>query len=228
MDLKTELFDLLRQKGAVLVGAGDISEVTPEPGLTVGVSVALPLPRTVVEDLKTAPTLEYQRMYHQLNGELNAIVTAGADFLRQRGYRAQALTTDYVKQDEAWRSPLPHKSVAVRCGIGWIGRSGLLVTEGYGGAVRLSSLITDAPLASDGMVPSHCGGCRRCADACPAGAIHGVDWYPGIPREQVFDRESCMAMQLRRMKEATGVEADLCGLCFAVCPFTERYLRKEN
>lgn len=228
MDLKTELFDLLRREGAVLLGAGDISDVTPEPGLTTGISVAIPLPREVVEPLKENPTLAYQRAYHQWNARLNAVVSVGAAFLTERGYQALALTTDTVKQDETWTSPLPHKSVAVRCGIGWIGKSGLLVTSDYGGAVRLSSLITDAPLAFDEMVSSRCGACRRCADACPAGAIRGVDWYPGIPRDQIFDREACKAMQLRRMVSATGVEADLCGLCFAVCPYTEGYLRKEN
>lgn len=29
------------------------------------------------------------------------------------------------------------------------------------------------------------------------------------------------------MKQATGIETDLCGLCFAVCPYTQRYLREE-
>ena len=27
------------------------------------------------------------------------------------------------------------------------------------------------------------------------------------------------------MKQATGMEVDLCGLCFAVCPYTKKYLK---
>ena len=33
-------------------------------------------------------------------------------------------------------------------------------------------------------------------------------------------------MQIQRMKQATGIETDLCGLCFAVCPYTQQYLRE--
>lgn len=30
------------------------------------------------------------------------------------------------------------------------------------------------------------------------------------------------------MKEAAGIETDLCGMCFAVCPFTQRYLKRAE
>ena len=33
-------------------------------------------------------------------------------------------------------------------------------------------------------------------------------------------------MQIQRMKQATDIETDLCGLCFAVCPYTQQYLRE--
>ena len=29
------------------------------------------------------------------------------------------------------------------------------------------------------------------------------------------------------MKAATGMEVDLCGLCFAVCPYTQEYLKRK-
>ncbi len=226
MELKRELFEVLRVKGAVLCGAADISDVTSDPALTYGVAVAVTLPKEIVSDLKIAPTLAYRDAYHTLNEKLNEIVTCGAEFLHSRGYEAVAQTTDYVQTDTEFRSKLPHKSVAVRAGIGWIGRSGLLITEQFGGAVRLSSLMTNAPLEPD--VPqfqNRCGGCRLCVEACPAHALSGVDWKPGMKREELFDWSSCNETQIRRMKEATGIEQDLCGLCFAVCPFTERYLR---
>ena len=27
-------------------------------------------------------------------------------------------------------------------------------------------------------------------------------------------------------RQATGIETDLCGLCFAVCPYTQKYLKE--
>ena len=143
--LRDELFQVLAAKGAKLMGVGDLSGIV-DGELTTGVSVAVPLPTHVVQDLQTAPTEEYYHLYHSLNAQLNKIVEAGAALLRERGYRAQANTTTAVQMDGNWRTPLPHKTVATRAGLGWIGKSCLLVTEAYGGAIRLSSLLTDTPL----------------------------------------------------------------------------------
>lgn len=224
--LKEELFTRLRQEGAVLLGVGDLTGLVEEPW-TRGVSVAVPVPRPIVEDLKTAPTVAYHQAYHALNEQLNRIVKAGAALLTARGYGAQANTTDTVSADAAWRTPLPHKTVATRAGLGWIGKSCLLVTPSYGGAIRLSTLVTDAPLPPDQAVTeSECGPCRRCVDVCPAKALTGTLWRPGLPREDLFQPDICEKTQRARMLAATGIDADLCGLCFAVCPYTQRYLRR--
>lgn len=223
--LRDELFQILAAKGARLMGVGDLSGIV-DGELTTGVSVAVPLPKHVVQDLQTAPTDEYYHLYHSLNAQLNKIVEAGAALLRERGYRAQANTTTAVQMDGNWRTPLPHKTVATRAGLGWIGKSCLLVTESYGGAIRLSSLLTDAPLpAGTPIEKSRCGSCEICVKSCPAHALTGALWQAGMPRETLFHREICKKTQLERMKQATGMDADLCGLCFAVCPYTKRYLR---
>ena len=62
---------------------------------------------------------------------------------------------------------------------------------------------------------------------CPAGALTGAQWNPGMAREALFHKKACKRAQIERMKRATGIETDLCGLCFAVCPYTQRYLRRE-
>lgn len=222
--LRDRLFAVLGEKGAKLMAAGDLTGIVKD-SCTVGVSVAIPLPRHVVRDLQTAPTAEYYQLYHDLNGQLDGIVEAGAAFLREQGYEARANTTKTVRQDESWRTPLPHKTVATRAGLGWIGRSCLLVTPEYGGAIRLSSLMTNAPLpVSEPVAESRCGECRICADRCPARALTGKLWQAGMAREELFQREICKQTQEDRMERATGIRADLCGMCFAVCPYTRRYL----
>lgn len=222
--MKKQLFDLLREKGAVLMGVADLRGIVPHD-MTTGVAVAVPVPKAIVEDLKTAPTEAYYQLYHSLNAQLNDIVETGAAYLRTLGYQAQAQTTDFVQTDDAWRSPLPHKTVATNAGLGWIGKNCLLVTQAYGSAIRLSSLVTNAPLPCDSpIVQSQCGDCTRCVDACPARALKGAVWQRGMARETLFDRVACKEMQLERMRRATGIEADLCGLCFAVCPYTQAYL----
>lgn len=227
-ELKQTLFSLLEDKGAKLMGIADLSGIV-NGEMQTGISVAVPVPPHIVKDLQTAPTKEYYDAYYTLNAMLDDIVTCGARFLQENGYQAQANTTKVVKADENWCTPLPHKTAATRAGLGWIGKNCLLVTKEYGSAVRLSSLLTDAPLPSDTPVTeSRCGGCSVCVRHCPANALTGTLWNPSVVREELFHKEACKEMQIKRMKEATGIETDLCGLCFAVCPFTQRYLKSET
>ena len=225
--IREDLFHLLREKGARLTGVADLTGVAGSE-MPVGISVAVPVPKGIVRDLQTAPTQEYYEAYHAMNAQLNEIVSVGAEFLRAQGFRARANTTLAVKQDSQWRTPLPHKTVATRAGLGWIGKSCLLVTPEFGSAVRLSSLLTDAPLPADAPVDeSRCGSCSLCVDRCPAHALTGRLWSPGVGREEIFRREDCKRTQVERMKAATGREVDLCGLCFAVCPYTQKYLKRK-
>ncbi len=225
MSLQQQLLKTLYDAGAALVGVADMNGV-PGCDYPFGVSVVLPLPKHVAEDLLTAPTAEYHAVYHEWNRRLNGIVLAGEAFLRSRGFRALAQTTDAVQVGEDLRSPLPHKTVATRAGLGWIGKNGLLLLPEFGGAVRISSLLTDAPLqAAEPVTASRCGDCRICVEACPAGALHGALWTAGLPREELVDARRCFDVQCAIMRHATGIDTDLCGKCFAVCPYTQRYLR---
>ena len=227
-EIKSELFKLLRSHGAVLCGAGDMSRFYDD-GLTIGIAVAVPVPARIVYDLRTAPTLEYKEAYSALNAQLNDIVTSGADYLRSLGYRAFANSTDTVSISDDFISSNPHKTYAVMAGLGWIGKSCLLVTKEYGSSIRISSLRTDAPLPHDEQIlQSRCGGCSRCVDSCPGHALTGATWTAGMKREELFNAPLCYKTQLRRMEEATGISDDLCGMCFAVCPYTAARLKRES
>lgn len=91
----------------------------------------------------------------------------------------------------------------------------------------LSSLIIDAPLPVGIPIDqSRCGKCQICVRSCPAGALKGTLWARDTEREEIFVKEECKKTQIERMRQATGIETDLCGLCFAVCPYTQRYLKR--
>lgn len=226
-NITEDLFRLLREKGAKLIGIADLSGIA-EGTLTTGISVAVPVPRHIVRDLQDSPTKEYYDAYYSLNEQLNHIVSSGAEFLKGCGYQAFANTTKAVRIDDNWSTPLPHKTVATRAGIGWIGKNCLLVTKEYGSAIRLSSLLTDAPLpAAQPINQSLCGACSVCVESCPGKALTGKSWDAQKTRTELFHKEICKETQIRRMKQATGIETDLCGLCFAVCTYTKRYLAES-
>jgi epoxyqueuosine reductase QueG len=101
----------------------------------------------------------------------------------------------------------------------------LLVTEQYGSMVRLSSVLTDAPLATAGPVDeSRCGGCTACAAACPAGAVSGKPWRAGLAREDFFDAAKCRRTARERAARGFGGAATVCGKCIEACPWTRRHL----
>jgi epoxyqueuosine reductase QueG len=117
-------------------------------------------------------------------------------------------------------TPLPHKTVATRAGLGWIGHSALLVTPGFGKAVRLTSVLTDAPFAcAEPVDRSRCGTCHACVDACPAAAIKGVSWSAGIARERIVDVLACQP-KASALAKAQGIDATICGICLLACPWT--------
>ena len=220
-----ELEQVLRREGAELVGCCRLPAELQMPW-SYGVSVAVVLPAHIVRQLQQAPNKEYYYLYRELNARLDRIVTAGARYLTEQGFAAQPQTTDAVRFLDKYQTELPHKTVAVQAGLGWIGKNCLLVTPQYGSAVRISSLLTNAPLSEEEpILKSRCGGCRACVEKCPAQALKGTLWEAGMPRKEIVDAEACYQKQLEIMYERTGIRTDLCGKCFAVCTYTQEYLQ---
>lgn len=231
MDLTVELKEALLRGGADLVGVGDLTRLPGEQrgGLPFGVSIAVKYPKEIIRGISQLPTPAYKQWYDALNERLDKLAALGAEFLERQGCRAVAKSRAQVGgYGDDCRTLLPHKTVATRAGLGWVGKCALLVTEEYGSMVRLTSILTDAPLtAAEPVNRSRCGTCTACRDACPARAIHGTLWEPGIERGALFDYKQCQEAARSRSLEGFGQREDICGKCIEVCPYTRRYLNKE-
>ena len=225
--LKNEIFTLLKESGAEKMGVADLSDL-PESPYPVGICFMIPVPKHIIRDLLEAPTEEYYQMYHDYNKRLNEMGKTAEALLQEAGYNAMANTTDQVvwnKEDHT--TALPHKTVATKAGLGWIGKSCILVTKEFGGAFRMGVVLTDAPLPADAPITeSLCDNCRKCVDACPAQCLKNTLWKAGMPREEIADVFACDETMRQNMKALYGFEMTICGKCFAVCPYTQRYLNK--
>ncbi len=228
--LNSEIEQTLRSQGAGLVGFADVSGL-PEAmtgGLPRAIAIGVPLNPTIVRAIEHGPTPRYFAEYNRINALLAELADRAAGMLTAVGRRAvlvKATSDDF--NPITLSMPIQHKTIATRAGLGWIGKSALLITKPYGPAVRLGSVLTDAELETGTPIDeSHCGTCRQCVDRCPAQAIVGVNWQLGQPREAIYDAPRCR-MTAKRLSSTAGFEASICGICINACPWTQRYLVRE-
>jgi epoxyqueuosine reductase QueG len=226
-----ELKEELQRLGADICGIGDIT-ILPEQSrnnMTYGIAVAVAIDPVVIMGIKEGPTLEYCDSYDKLNEKLDKIVTEGAKYIHSHGYEAVAQTISEVSKTETdYNTLLPHKTVATRAGIGWIGKNAMLVTNEFGSAIRISAILTNAPLqANDALNEAKCKDCQLCKEICPGEAITGKNWSVDSYRDLIFDPVKCRRAARRITKEVLEIEKTLCGKCVYVCPFTQNYVKKS-
>jgi epoxyqueuosine reductase len=174
-----------------------------------GISMAVGLSAAVLDTLVDKPNLLYKHHYREANELLDAVAFRLAARIQARGYRALAIaasqTIDWPKQI----AHLSHKKIATLAGLGWLGRSNLLVTPEHGSRVRLVTVLTNMPLEVDEPLQQDCGSCRDCLAVCPAGAIG--------ERPEDFDHRACYE-QLRYFAKKENIGYYICGLCQKACP----------
>lgn len=221
--------DYLLNRGAALVGvaAFDTLSSSPESGMIRGVSIAVAISPSVVGENGLGPTEQFYSQYKQImNIELPGLADACCRWLSTHGYRSVVLPTSGGADPDTLRTPLSHKMVATRSGLGWIGKNGLLVTREYGSAIMLISVLTDAPLTPGAPIDSsQCGACTVCVRSCPGSALRGQTWCIGTDRDQILDARKARATGRQRALDYLGVEETVCGICIAVCPWTRRYTK---
>jgi epoxyqueuosine reductase len=99
--------------------------------------------------------------YHNvITAKLNKI----DNFLRQVGGEQKC----YVDT-----GPVLERDHAAQAGIGWHGKSTMLIDPRLGTWFFLGEILTTLELPPDAPQPDHCGTCERCITACPTGAITG-------------------------------------------------------
>ena len=222
----------LSDSGADIIGIGDLSEIDSSirKGMQYGISIAVAIPPSIIQGIEKAPTPDYFNTYHELNAKLDFLVTNGAGYLCDCGYEAYAQTVSAVAEHETeYGTVLPHKTIATRAGIGWIGKSALLVTKDFGSAIRISSILTNAPLKPDTPVnESLCSDCMICMKACPAKAVNGINWRVTTPRDEILNPVKCRQTARAIAKKSIDKEITLCGKCIYICPYTQKYILNEK
>ena len=151
------------------------------------------------------------RDYHRLfESKLRRMARAIREEL---GGQARA-TVDY--------GPLLERPLAARAGLGWLGKSTMLLAPGFGPWVLLGAIATTLTIAPDAPLRKTCGSCTRCIVACPTDAI--------APDGGVLDSRLCISYHTIESREPIPRELRTrfgdwifgCDDCLDSCPVGAR------
>lgn len=224
LEIKQKAIEL----GADLVGIADLRRVDGIPTepkellepYTTAVVIAVAISPDVFEQIRDEPTPLYVHHYQAANNLLDYINLHLQREILREGFRALAIPASQIVDRVNWMGHISHKAIAKAAGLGWQGKSLLLVTPKYGPRVRLATLLTNAPLKPDPLQPYRCGTCRKCQKACPVAAIKGASWenHPQT-REDALYFTRCVEKVTEDFAKRPEIGKAICGVCISVCPW---------
>jgi epoxyqueuosine reductase QueG len=229
--LSRELKKFSQDRGADLFGVADLTPahdfIVSQGGSQLekfprAVSIGLQVSDLIVENHNPNETRRQSLYWHHVYN----VVTPALDFLAydvtrwltKRGFRALPIPGSTPYNFEKLLGIFSHKLAAHLAGLGWIGKSCLLLTDRFGPRARFVSVLTDAPLETGQTLDKSCGKCHVCVDACPAKAFTGEEFRPSDGREVRFDVFKCSEYR----------KDNACGLCVSTCPVGHPQARQRK
>lgn len=219
-----------KQSGVSFYGAADLAmahqAIEAQGGSRLAqfpfaISVGIALQHALVDALPQqddlAVIMSYRsQAYDVVNNRLDGVTSMLAGIIQAEGYRALPVPASQTVNRNNLTAIFSHKLAAHLAGLGWIGKSCLLVTPQAGPRVRWGTVLTTAPItAISNPLEEQCGTCDECIRICPVQAFSGQPYRPGEPREVRFTAKKCSQYFDQREKD-TGYP--VCGLCLYVCP----------
>jgi len=135
-------------------------------------------------------------------------------------FAASAVGPDFKYRICVDSAPLAERALAARAGLGFIGKSHMLISPEFGPQILLGEVITSLALKPDEPIKTSCFNCNKCLNACPTGALR--------PDGQ-FDASKCISYLTIEYKDqippgpAEKIADRLfgCDECILACPWHE-------
>lgn len=124
-------------------------------------------------------------------------------------------------------APLAERALAVRAGLGFIGKNHMLINPGLGPQIFLAEIVTTLRLQPDEPIKGNCTNCHKCIDACPTGALS---------RDGQFNANRCISYLTIEHKGQIDPEQALkinnrifgCDECVLACPHLQKAPVRAN
>lgn len=228
MSIKDLIQKRIPDDGEHIWGFADLTGLLHERfrGYDYGVMVGKKLDDRIIDSVTNGPNSEYYNLYIDTNRYLSGLVKEIADELTARGIKSLAINPTHNEVDRAddydqtLRHTFSHKMAATRAGLGWIGKTDLLISRKFGPRLRLATILVDYPLKplNPPIDESECGECDKCVEACPAKAANGKLWNIHVDRDEFYSAAKCKQTANRLSIERINQDMRLCGICVSVCP----------
>jgi epoxyqueuosine reductase len=219
MSINEMVIEYIGDKGVDILSFIDISVLPNEIRRSYdnAILIGSPLSKNYLRSLSSHNNLDLSG-FTQKETYIDKLAESLAAFLISKGYKSYAQSESNIGNDgliDAYTltSALPHKTIALLAGIGWIGKNDLLITHNYGSGFCMCTVLTNAPIIPDNkeILMPQCGECDICRTICQAQAISGKDWEMGCKRESLVDINLCTR----------------CLKCLANCIWTQHYFQSS-
>lgn len=228
----TWLTDWMAARNITLWGAADLRAFsTPidqsERDFPAAITWAVPMNPQIMVSIQSGPNQPYADEYARVNNHINELSSDLSAEINSRGFRSKPLAASARTDTVNIKGDFPHKTAATRAGLGWIGRHCQLITRPFGSWVRLGTVFADIQLPCGPAIDRNfCGRCMQCVEACPAHALKGKAWHPGMPREEILDVRACDRWKKKHYFQYH--KGHNCGICSAVCPYGLKVLKRHK
>ncbi|MBM3253210.1 MAG: epoxyqueuosine reductase [Candidatus Omnitrophica bacterium] len=212
-----DIREILEREGMYLFGFCNIRDIKDRflfedknvlVNIDYAISIAYILSDKILDEIDNAPTVLYAFHYKRVNNLLDLAALRVSTYLQQKDFNAIPIPASQIIDWENQRASVSHKHIAVRAGLGWLGRNNLVVNPRYGSRIRFSTVLTDMVLPESEQINIDCGDCSDCIKVCPACAIK--------ESQTDFDRKGCFEL-LKEFSKRRGIGQYICGICVKAC-----------
>ncbi len=166
------------------------------------------------EIIKTAPGPESQRLNDSAYAKLGDLTYKLSDYLREHGFATEVA--------HPYSGVVNFSPLAQYAGLGYMGKSGLLITPELGPRQKISAIfvsIANLPIKDIdeySWIPDYCDKCGKCVKACPEKAL--------------IQKEACCGEKEIEFIEKLCIGCSQgCTYCIEDCPFTDKgYIHVKN